>query len=142
MEISIGNMNENFWTAPKVAECFGPKVMSNVRVMATRLMEEMPIQDFFNSLSELGDDRKATKLGDYPATKDLNLRKTVPNILSEFCKTMPFKRHLLPTGPMNTVGNNIWVQDTSAKRYFCKIFFRQYTLCRSMCRSMCCKTHQ
>ena len=50
------------------------------------------------------------KIADFPE-EDLKMEDTIPSILEEVHRTMPFKRHILPSGAMNLVSSVHWAMN-------------------------------
>ena len=68
--------------------------------MAHGVKRQMELKDFFQSL-EQDDQAESLKISEYPESCPLHM--VLPEMTKEFFKLMPFKRHILPTGPMNMV---------------------------------------
>lgn len=100
IECSPGKINDDFWNAAAVADYFGD-TKTKVKVMNTNRTKEMTLRKMFKSLTMKGQ-HEEVKIADYPE-KELELRWTVPRLVQEFSRIMPFQRHMLPTGPLNMV---------------------------------------
>ena len=74
-------------------------VFADVKDMAHAVKRQMKLQAFFQSLGP--DQAERLKLSEYHESCPLHM--VVPDVTKEFFRLMPFKRHIVPTGPMNMV---------------------------------------
>lgn len=101
------SLNTDFWKPTAIAKEFG-HMGGNVKNAETgETYEHSSISTFFRDMSEHQEHPVILKIADFPEG-DCKMETAIPNILREVHDSMPFKRHILPTGPMNMVSSIHW----------------------------------
>lgn len=112
------SIDSAFWYPDSLAEQFGNLGGTIKNAVTGEKTEVTSIKEFFEGLKY--DREDIWKIADFPET-DCKMENTIPDILAQAHKAMPFKRHILPNGALNLVSAIHWrmnMPDIKAK-FFC-----------------------
>ncbi len=99
------DLKRGFWSPTNLGKLFGD-ITVTVKVIGQDDRVETTMAEYMQRLDGQAEGNWKT-IGDYPESNP-DLRLMVPEIVDELYSVMPFKRHLLPTGPMNMVSSTFW----------------------------------